>query len=199
MLFRKTTPTAFLAAIGLFMGSVAGGSAVAAESTPDPVIEADAEVAIELRPVHIHAGTCDDLGDVVYPLSDLQSAASVPDPDATPELDLGATPDAAAAIGLTGLAAQSATEVDVSLEDLLAEPHAINVHESAENIQNYIACGDITGTPDGDEIFIDLTELDNSNFVGEAELSDQGDGTTIVHVSLIPSEDTGTPVATPSS
>ena len=46
---------------------------------------------------------------------------------------------------------------------------AINVHESAENIGNYIACGDITGTSEamgtpasgGQQIEVTLRELNN--------------------------------------
>ena len=34
----------------------------------------------------------------------------------------------------------------MSLDDLLAGDYAINVHESAENIGEYIACGDIGGS-----------------------------------------------------
>lgn len=199
---RIFTPAAFAAALALVMSFVIGAPVVSSqESTPVTVEapEANAEAAIELHPAHIHSGTCDELGDVVYPLTDLQSAASIPDPDATPILDLGATPDAAAAIGLVDVVAQSNTVVEVSLEDLLAEDFAINVHESAENIQTYIACGEITGSAEGGELFIELQELNNSNFYGQAELSDQGDGTTIVHVSLYPTEVDGTPVASPAS
>jgi uncharacterized cupredoxin-like copper-binding protein len=43
------------------------------------------------------------------------------------------------------------TTLDVSLSDLLATPSVINVHESQEEIADYIACGDIGGAvgPDG--------------------------------------------------
>ncbi len=37
-------------------------------------------------------------------------------------------------------------EIDVAWEDMLAESHAINVHLSDEEVQTYIACGDI-GAP----------------------------------------------------
>jgi hypothetical protein len=38
---------------------------------------------------------------------------------------------------------KSVTTVHVSVADLLKEPMAINVHESAQDIKKYVACGDI--------------------------------------------------------
>ena len=201
MVKRIFTPAAFVAALALMMSFVASGPVASQESTPATVSapETNAEAEIELYPVHIHSGTCDDLGDVVYPLNDLQAAAQVDDPDATPVLDLGATPDAASAVGLVDIVAQSGTDVDVSIDELLSEEYAINVHESEENIQNYIACGEITGSVENGDLFIELMEVGQSGFYGQAELSDNDDGTTIVNVSLYPLEVQGAPVATPAS
>jgi hypothetical protein len=39
---------------------------------------------------------------------------------------------------------QSVTTVDRPLEELLEGEFAINAHQSAENIQVYVACGNIT-------------------------------------------------------
>ena len=41
---------------------------------------------------------------------------------------------------------KSITMVDVSVADLLKEPMAINVHESATDLKKYVACGDIAAT-----------------------------------------------------
>lgn len=65
------------------------------------------------QPTHIHAGTCENL-------------------DPNPAYPLSNISNG-----------QSTTTVDVSLESLLTGGFAINVHESAENIANYVACGDI--------------------------------------------------------
>jgi hypothetical protein len=68
------------------------------------------------QPAHIHTGTCDALGDIAYPLSDVVNG-------------------------------HSETTIDLSLADLQAKAAtglAVNVHESAEKINNYVACGDIT-------------------------------------------------------
>jgi len=79
----------------------------------------------------------------------------------------------------------SVTDVQTSLDDLLGEPYAINVHESPENIQNYIACGDLTGTPTDNKLEIKLEELNASGLEGGAVLEDNGDGTTTVTVWLV--------------
>jgi hypothetical protein len=82
--------------------------------------------------------------------------------------------------------ATSLTMVDASLEDILAGEHAINYHESEENIQNYIACGDIGGAvmtmPGmGDEgtLVIGLRSLNDSGISGVALLQGMGDQTQV--------------------
>jgi hypothetical protein len=67
------------------------------------------------HPVHIHFGTCDNLGEVAAPLTDIDA---------------------------NGI---SESTVDLTLDELTSEEYAINAHESAENIGTYVACGDITG------------------------------------------------------
>src|SRR5215212_10570471 len=81
------------------------------------------------HPAHIHSGTCDNLGDIVAPLSDVT------------EVTTGEKFGAPTAL----LVKESETDVPLPLGDILAAPHAINIHESAGAIQNYIACGDIGG------------------------------------------------------
>jgi plastocyanin len=141
----------------------------------------------ESHPAHIHSGTCGDgLGDVVYPLSNVSEAALV---NGTPVA--GATGGATDAIPV----AISGTTVPSTLADLLASPYAINIHESAENIGNYIACGNIGGTMIGtSDLAIGLGELNESGYSGVATLHDNGDGTTAVSVYLTEaySEDMGT-------
>jgi hypothetical protein len=67
------------------------------------------------QPAHVHTGTCEALGDIAYPLADVVNG-------------------------------HSETTIDVSLAALQAAAvsgMAVNVHESAARIQNYVACGDI--------------------------------------------------------
>lgn len=207
---RVFAPVAVVAAaFVLVMSFVISAQAIGAQGTAaTPAPQGETEVAPS-HPAHIHLGTCDMLGEVVYPLNDVTllgidvAPASTP-VGATPAAVAGtdSTPVAAEAVGPGEVVAESTTDVEVALDELLSGEYAINVHESAENIQNYIACGNITGdeVEDG-ELTIDLMELNDSGFTGTAVLTNNEDGTTTVSVTLIQTGTavTGTPVATPSS
>jgi hypothetical protein len=65
------------------------------------------------QPAHIHLGTCDKL-------------------DKAPKWKLEAVKDG-----------QSTTVVPVSLDTILKEKSAINIHKSAAEIQVYVSCGNI--------------------------------------------------------
>src|SRR5688572_23776292 len=115
------------------------------------------------HPAHIHSGTCDNLGDIVAPLSDVT------------ELTAGESFGVPTAV----LVKESETDVALPLGDILAAPHAINVHESAEAIQNYIACGDIGGRVIDGDLVIGLRELNDSGHHGVAVLEGDDDGTDV--------------------
>lgn len=139
------------------------GASLAQEATP-----ADAAVA---HPAHIHEGTCAELGSVVFPLTDVAAPASTDGDDM-------------AASGSPIAVETSITTIDVPLADVVNGDHAINVHESADNIGNYIACGDIGGTivpgaADGGELMIGLHELNDSGYSGIAVLREAGDQTDV--------------------
>ena len=129
------------------------------------------------HPAHIHSGTCAELGDVVFPLSDVGSSMMMNGtPMAGAEM-MGATDAIPVEVSVTTVAAP--------LADIVAGGQAINVHESAENIGNYIACGDIGGTMMGDsDLAIGLGTLNDSGYSGIAHLHDNADGTTTVTVYL---------------
>ncbi len=129
----------------------------------------------DAHPAHIHSGTCAQLGDVVFPLSDVSGDILV---DGTPMAGEDMGPD-------DNAVAWSVTTVAAPLADIVSGGHAINVHESAENIGNYIACGDIGGVMMGSsDLAIGLGELNDSGYSGIARLHDNGDGTTLVTVYL---------------
>jgi len=100
----------------------------------------------------------------------------------------------------TAIAVESSeTTIQSSLQDLVSSPHAIVVHESAANIQNYISCGDIGGMMMGSDLAIGLGALNDSGESGVAWLHDNGDGTTNVAIFLTYTEAAGeasTPEAT---
>lgn len=201
-------PAARAAAVFIFALSMLATVSVASAQGTDatPAAGGDATGGF---PAHIHAGTCETLGDVVFPLNELTRAGADMPPGstpvaavATPAEDAGTpaamTTNATPAMGTGTPVASSTTIVEAALDDILAAEHAINVHESAENIQNYIACGDLTGPATDGELHIQLQELNGSGFTGEAHLVDNGDGTTTVTVNLMQGG-TGTPEASPVS
>ena len=143
---------------------------------PAGIAQTPVSEAAESHPVHIHSGTCAELGDVVVPLADV----------AFPE---GEHAGAESAIPVK----LSLNMADMPLADILAAPHAINVHQSAEEIDAYIACGDIGGviTPGetgNDEIRFVLAEQNDSGHSGWVFFSAEGDQTE-VNVMLVEPEE----------
>jgi hypothetical protein len=138
-----------------------------------------AETESEVHPAHIHSGTCDQLGDVVYPLADVAAP----------------TGEEMGTAGGHMVKISEANHIDAPLQDLLDGEYAINVHLSAEEIGTYIACGNIGGIVNdmenggGKELVIGLAELNDSGHVGIAWLGDDGKGGTNVTVSLIEPEE----------
>jgi plastocyanin len=115
------------------------------------------------HPAHIHPGTCDDLGDILAPLSDVAAITA------------GEPQGVASAVPVE----VSLSEVEPALSDLLAAPHAINIHESAAAIQNYIACGDIGGRVVDGELVIGLQERNSSGYSGVAVLEEDDNDTDV--------------------
>jgi plastocyanin len=84
----------------------------------------------------------------------------------------------------------SVTTVAAPLADIVASEHSIVVHESAENIGNYVLCGDIGGTMLGaSDLPVGLRELNESGASGVAWLHDNGDGTTEVRLTVTMDEE----------
>jgi hypothetical protein len=190
-LIRTIAASALLLGMG---GALAPGSGVAQDATPSMMQEAAP------HPAHIHAGACPDVGDVVFPLEDVAPKDMMATPGA--EMDDYGTPGAAMddygtpKAGMTDedidwdkVVAMSTTVVQAPLSDILGAEHAINVHESAEHIDKYIACGDITGEPEDGSLEIELEERNDSGVEGEAYLTDNGDDTTTVEVLLMQAAD----------
>jgi hypothetical protein len=113
------------------------------------------------HPAHIHLGTCAELD---------------PNP-AFPLMDVAQIED--------GTVETSTTTVDVSLDDLLATPYAINAHESAENISTYVACGDIAGPVVDGQLVIELHQQSDSGLAGVAVLTSNDAGGTDVTVYVV--------------
>lgn len=195
----------FVAALGLAVGLTTTGGVLAQDTSSTPTgMMATPGMTEMAHPAHIHSGSCDTLGEVVYPLTDVSSAGMMGTPmagsmDSTPMGDASMTssPMASPMAGMGNMIAESTTTVQASLQTINDGAHAVNVHESAENIQNYIACGDITGTPSNNTLSIQLNELNGSGYQGTADLTDNGDGTTTVVVKLMYVDMMATPMASP--
>jgi hypothetical protein len=119
------------------------------------------------HPSHIHVGICPAPGDVVAPLSDVTVVGN----------------DAQGA-GSHIHVDVSTTTVGVALPDILAADHSIVVHQSADDMGTYIACGDIGGHFVDDSFVIGIGPVADSGFSGIAWLTDNGDGTTDVSVTV---------------
>jgi hypothetical protein len=165
--FGRSTRLAAVTVLAVLALLVPGS--LAQEGTPAGAAQGEA------HPAHIHSGTCAELGDVVAPLPD------VIDPGTG--LEFQGVPDAI-------VVDVSVSTVDLSLDELLASPHAINVHQSAEEIDVYIACGDIGGhlltSVEGRQfMLIGLAEQNDSGRSGTAWLGEEGDEQTDVSISLL--------------
>ena len=154
--------------LGIPVMMLAGSLMLAlAIATGVPGARAQGEEGADLHPGHIHVGTCDELDpNPTFMLTDVALAAT--------EADAGA--DAAAAIPVE----RSATTVDAALEDLRTGGYAINIHQSAEDIGTYIACGNLSGALDEDgALVVGLGELNDSGHSGVAVLAAQGEQTDV--------------------
>ncbi len=130
------------------------------------------------RPSHIHVGDCDELGEVIQPLNSLTVPAG----------DVLGNSDAV-------VAEAAFTTIDIPLSELVATDHALKVHLSADQIQTYLACGDIGGALDADgALIVGLKELDNSGYTGIAYLVPGAGNTTRLSV-MIARVNEGSPAA----
>jgi hypothetical protein len=140
----------------------------------------------ERHPAHIHDGSCETLGGIAAPLNDVAyggmtegSMAMAGTPAAGSSMSttmaMGETVGSSSAVPLK----TSVTLVDLPLEQIADGQHAINVHESAEAIDVYIACGDIGGQMLGNRLVMGLQELNDSEQVGFAMLEEMGDQTQV--------------------
>jgi plastocyanin len=124
---------------------------------------APAQDASPPRPSHIHDGDCDEPGQIIQPLTALT----------VPVGQVSGNSDAV-------VAEAAFTVIPQSLDELLATDHALKVHLSKEQIQIYLACGDIGGTVDANgALIVGMKELGTSGYTGIAYLAPAGGGTSV--------------------
>ena len=162
---RKTA----MAASAVLALALAPASALAQEDMSDEMSGDDMMMGSMVpHPSHIHAGECSMPGDVVVGLSDVGVVGN----DA-----MGAESHTHVDIGLS--------TVDLALADILAEDHSIMVHQSADDLGTILACGSIGGHDVNGRVLVGISPVAGSGYAGIAWLSDNGDGTTGVEVTLL--------------
>jgi hypothetical protein len=196
----RVSSGALAALMALTMSTLMVG---AQTSTPAASTELTGSISM---PAHIHAGTCAQLGDIVYPLSNV----GIPATAGTPTTG-GGTPIVGGTPMTSGTGQgghplpvyMSVTKINASIADILNGPHALNIHKSQQEIQTYVACGDVGGVQFGDTLAFGLHELNGSGLTGIALLSGDPNGGTNVVVYLSPTGPAGqggmNQTATPSA
>ena len=141
--------------VGMFVGGTSRGAAQDdANGDGDP----------EGRPVSVVAGGCDgdEAGEVVAALNDLTPAEG----------------DAVGQENPSGLAETSFTNVELTLDDLLADDHAVVAGFAADDDEPLV-CGEIGGILDETgSLVVGLRQQNESGFTGIAFFADADDGAT---------------------
>lgn len=178
------------------LGMVGAGALLATGVLGSGVLAQD-DAPVVGHPAHIHAGTCAELDpNPLVPLNDVTVPLVGDDEDQEPTSE-----DIKGAIDqpLVLVSENDDLDTDVTFDQLFETSHAINVHESAENIDNYIACGDIGGVVADDEVYVPLYTQNDSGFFGIAKISKDDDGFD-VEITLAQPRDGGTEAeATPAA
>lgn len=170
MSFLRTWIPGFGLALALAVTGLGAGLTQAQDTSSPP------------HPAHIHVGTCLELEpNPLAPLSDVTGVMFGDDNDQAPTGD-----DIKGAIGAPLVKSSESKDIEVSFDDVLATSHAINVHESAENIGNYIACGDIGGVVKDDTVMVGLYEQNGTGYSGLAIVKKNGDDKVDVTIYLVP-------------
>ncbi len=162
---RKTA----MAASAVLALALAPASALAQEDMSDEMSGDDMMMGSMVpHPSHIHAGDCSMPGDVIVGLSDVGVVGNEAQ---------GAESHTHVDIGLSS--------VDLALADILAADHSIMVHQSADDMGTILACGSIGGHDVDGRFLVGISPVDDSGYAGIAWLTDNGDGTTDVEVTLL--------------
>ena len=174
------------AALAVAMTVGLAGVGFAQDATPT-AMDDDSGVAY---PSHLHSGDCANLSaEPVERLADLllpdwvAGLTEGTDTDIVAE-DFGNAPIPVAA---------ATTEVNIPLADIVAGKHAIDVERpNADDAENSVACANIGGVVDehGD-LFVGLSESNDSGHNGIVWLHDNGTSTTIVVFLAHPDEAAG--------
>jgi len=127
------------------------------------------------HPAKIHAGSCEDLGAVAFALNGVGGTVDV---DGKPvEQAEAVNPDTAYQV------LRSETELDATIDDVLAAPHALMVYASDEDM-SAISCGNLGGARIGDELAVGLAAVGAGGHSGIALFEDSADAPGTVTVTV---------------
>ncbi len=175
---------------------VALGFGFRTSAQDDPTVPAD---ELRAHPAHIHNGTCAELDpNPLVPLSDVIVPLVGDDEDQAPASEdiMGAIDQPLVEISKTD---SDDVDAEVTFEELFEASHAINVHASAEDIQTYIACGDIGGVVQDDTVYVPLYPQNDSGYFGIAKIAKDGDKFDVEIYLAQPMEGAEVPPATPAA
>jgi hypothetical protein len=183
---RKQAVKLVVAGAIVALGLVFSGGVVAAQ---------DAATTAPSHPAFIKAGDCGESdANPVATLNDLERIGSSEGAGDEEELQVEGTLTAAPILTSTS------EEIEVSFDELLETSHSVTVYLSQDELQTYVACGEIGGVVNEDQLVIALHAVDGSDYNGIAILAKDGDGNADVTVYLAgPSESDSAPDATPAS
>ena len=175
-MFRSNPRSRLLLATVLALSVVAAaftatsaGTGPGTEMAGPTLLQDDDSIKPLPRPIYVYAGVCHDLGDIQWPLNDLTSPAGKRGgPDETDRTEYSFT-----------------ANVPLTISQMLAGEYAINVHESGEEIDSTLACGNIGGVADGvGTLVIGLREPAGSGVTGIAVLSPSPADAAMTYVSV---------------
>jgi Bacterial SH3 domain len=130
-----------------------------------PIAKTGAEnAALPPFVAEIITGACDGEGETVFELLDVSDE------------------DGAVGVPPAALMARSVTTVRSALDDLTDERHSLVVRVSADD-PTMVACGEIGGIRQGDELAVGVRERNDSGFSGVSLLRG-ADGSTLVYIYL---------------
>ena len=123
------------------------------------------------HPTRIHEGSCEDLGSVAFRLNGVGGSVDLDNaPVGTPT---AVKPDAAYQVLL------SESTIDVTIEDLLADEHAVMIYESDEAM-DAIACGNVGGALNGNTLVTGLAEAGVPGHIGFVLFRSEGNQTVVL-------------------
>jgi hypothetical protein len=164
------------AVLTVAMGLIVFGTATVAAQDVTPTVEGQAQATptFATYPAAIHEGTCQQPNkEPAYKAGDVKPFTN-DDGQPIDQADYQGT--------LTGPPVLTTTEtsIDAKFDDLVSKdnPHVLIVHQSADQFDTYVACGELGGPVQDDQLVVALRPMNNSGFAGTAILKKDGDKTT---------------------